>query len=86
MPARGEAKQPAREPVLSGGAALAAHFATRRFNLPDLHYQVVSRMVTGNIVVDHERITGLQATPVEAIVVYEVIGERIRTLWLFRPE
>jgi hypothetical protein len=43
-------------------------------------------MVTGNIVVDHERITGLQATPVEAIVVYEVIGERIRTLWLFRPE
>ena len=34
-------------------------------------------MVVGNKVVDHERITGLQKDVVEAIVVYQVVGEHI---------
>ena len=78
-------RPPELKPVLSGKAAFAAHYAAHRFNLPDLHADVVSRMVSGNKVVDHERIAGLEAQPVEAIAVYEVIDGRIRTVWFFSP-
>ncbi|HTR59424.1 MAG TPA: nuclear transport factor 2 family protein [Casimicrobiaceae bacterium] len=78
-------RPPADEPVLSGKAAFAAHYAANRFNLPQLHAEVVNRIVSGNKVVDHERITGLEKQPVEAIAVYEVIEGRIRTVWFFYP-
>jgi len=42
-------------------------------------------MVAGNKVVDHERIVGLEAEPVEAIAVYEVVDGLIRTVWFFSP-
>jgi hypothetical protein len=76
---------PAPEPTLAGKAAIAAHYSTKRFNLPALHYELVSRIVTGNMVVDHERISGVQPEPYEAILVYQVAGTTIQTVWLFRP-
>jgi hypothetical protein len=79
-------RPPGAEPVLSGKAEFAAHYAANRFNLPKLHAEVVSRIVSGNKVVDHERITGLQERTVEAIAVYEVVDERIRTVWFFYAE
>ncbi len=78
-------RPPAAEPVLSGKAAFAAHYAANRFTLPELHAEVLNRIVSGNKVVDHERITGLEERPVEAIAVYEVIDGRIRTVWFFYP-
>ena len=74
-------RPPAAEPVLAGKAAFAAHYARHRFNLPQLHAEVVQRIVAGNKVVDHERITGLQPGVLEAIAVYEVVHGRIRTVW-----
>jgi hypothetical protein len=74
---------PAVEPTLSGKAAFAAHYASRRFNLPGLHATVVARMVSGNTVVDHERIVGLKDEVVEAIAVYRVDGGRITTVWFY---
>lgn len=79
-------RPPAIEPILSGKAAFAAHYAANRFNLPKLHAEIVSRIVSGNKVVDHERISGLEELTVEAIVVYEVIDNRIGTVWFFSPE
>jgi hypothetical protein len=76
-------RPPATEPVLSGKAAFAAHYAKNRFGLPNLHAEVINRMVAGNIVVDHERITGLQEGVVEAIAVYRVLGERISVVWFY---
>jgi hypothetical protein len=69
--------------MLSGKAAFAAHYAGKRFNLPVLQATVVARMVSGNTVVDHERIVGLAAEPVEAIAVYRVDGGRITTIWFY---
>jgi hypothetical protein len=77
---------PETDPVLSGKTAFAAHYAANRFNLPTLHAHVVNRIVSGNKVVDHERITGLEDQAVEAIAVYEVIDDRIRTVWFFYPK
>jgi hypothetical protein len=76
-------RPPAVEPVLSGKAAFAEHYALNRFTNSALHATVVNRMVAGNKVVDHERIVGLGAEVVEAIAVYEVEGGLIKTVWFF---
>ena len=76
-------RPPAVEPVLSGKAAFAGHYARNRFTLPGLHADVVNRIVAGNKVVDHERIAGVGDGIVEAIAVYEIDGERIQTVWFF---
>ena len=76
-------RPPAVEPVLVGKQAFAKHYADNRFTLPNLHAEVVNRMVAGNTVVDHERITGLQAGIVEAIAVYAVSEGLIHTVWFY---
>jgi hypothetical protein len=76
-------RPPAAEPVLQGKAAMAAHYAAHRFKLPLLHAELVNRMVLGNKVIDHERITGLAAQPVEAAVVFEVNAGLIDKVWFF---
>jgi hypothetical protein len=76
-------RPPATEPVLAGKQAFGEHYVRNRFTLPNLHARLVSRIVSGNIVVDHEDISGLSEASVSAIAVYEVTGERIRTVWFF---
>ena len=76
-------RPPAAEPVLSGKQAFAEHYARNRFTLPDLHAELVHRMVSGNIVVDQEAITGLPTGPMSAVAVYEVVDGRIRNVWFF---
>lgn len=74
---------PAPEPVLSGKQALADHYARNRFSVPGLHAELLNRMVSGHIVVDHERVTGLPGGELEAVAVYEVVDARIRSVWFF---
>lgn len=76
-------RPPSPEPVLVGKPALARHYADNRFTLPGLHAEVVNRMVSGSIVVDHERITGLQTDVVEAIAVYAVSDGLIHAVWFY---
>jgi hypothetical protein len=76
-------RPPATNPVLSGLESFTAHYARNRFTLPDLHAEVTNRIVAGDIVVDHERITGLQSDVVEAVAVYKVVEGKIRTVWFF---
>ncbi len=62
--------------LASGHAQLRERFALR-FAEPDLHAQLLSRMVMGSVVVDHERIT--RNFPegkgsIEMLCVYEVAG------------
>lgn len=75
-------RPPNPEPVLSGKPAMAAHYAKNRFNLPALHADLVNRIVSGNKVVDHEKITGVAGLS-SAIAVYEVVEGKIRTVWFF---
>ena len=79
-------RPPSTEPVFVGKAALAAHYARNRFNLPGLHADVVNRIVMGNKVVDHERIAGVRDEPFEAAAVYEVVGGLICSVWFFDPQ
>ena len=76
-------RPPATEPALAGKAAFADFYATQRFNRPALQAQVLNRMVLGNKVIDHERISGLGDAPLEAAAVYEITGGLISTVWFF---
>ena len=51
---------------------------------PDLHCEIVKRMVLGNKVIDHERITGLSSTPYEAIAIYEIEDGKIKKVTFVR--
>lgn len=76
-------RPPAAEPVLSGKQAFGEHYAKNRFNLPNLHARLVQRIVSGHIVVDHEEVTGVSDAPMSAVAVYEVVEDRIRTVWFY---
>lgn len=74
---------PATEPLLSGKKAFAEHYRRNRFTLPDLHAEVMQRIVSGNTVVDHERVTGLEGGAVEAVAVYRISGGLIDAVWFY---
>ena len=77
-------RMPAAEPALSGMSQLRDTYR-QRFASPSLHAELLNRIVLGNKVVDHERVTGIRSEPVEAIAVYEVQGGLIQTVWFFYP-
>lgn len=72
---------PSPEPMLQGKKALAEHYRRHRFNLPDLHAELVNRIAFGNKVIDHERVTGVPDSPMEVAAIYEVGSEGIRKVW-----
>jgi len=76
-------RPPAPEATMVGRAALAEFYGTQRFVLPDLRADLVNRIVTGNKVVDHERVFGIGDKPFEVAVVYEVLEGKIRSVWFF---
>lgn len=76
-------RPPASAPVLAGKAAIADFYARERFALPDLHADLVGRLVAGKQVIDHERIHGLYETPYEVIVAYTVEDGLIRSVCSF---
>jgi hypothetical protein len=77
-------RMPTKEPSTSGKAALRDVYR-QRFASPNLHATILSRMVLGNKVIDHERIVGIREEPIEAVAVYEVDGALIRAVWFFYP-
>lgn len=77
---------PATEPALVGKAAMADMYATQRFNRPGLHAELLNRMVLGNKVINHERISGVHAQAFEVAAVYEVIDGLIRNAWFYAAD
>ena len=71
---------------LSGKAAFAKFYATQRFNKPGLHAELLNRIVLGNKIIDHERITGVYDQAIEFAVVYEILEGLIQTVWTFGVE
>jgi len=69
-----------------GKLALAEYYATQRFNLVGLNAELLNRIVLGNKVIDHERISGVRELPIEVAAVYEVADGLIRTVWFFAAE
>jgi hypothetical protein len=76
-------RPPAHDPTIVGMAAFAEFYSTQRFTRAGLHAALVNRMVLGNRVIDHERISGVREHPFEVAVVYEVIDGLIECTWSF---
>src|SRR5580765_622044 len=67
-------RPPATEPAIAGKEKLREFYAAKRFNLPNLHADILKRIVAGNKVVDYERVLGVGDKPLDFIVVYEIAG------------
>lgn len=73
------------EPLLSGKAALAAHYRQNRFALAHLHAELLGRMVLGDKVIDHERVHSSGNPVSEVVAIYEVTPQGIAKVWFVRP-
>ncbi|MGD1840791.1 MAG: nuclear transport factor 2 family protein [Thermonemataceae bacterium] len=52
---------------------------------PDLHCELVNRIVQGNTVIDHERIQGIPGrSPFEAIAIYKIEDNKIAKVYFVR--
>lgn len=76
-------KPPATEPSMVGKKALAAFYATERFNRVNLHAELINRMVLGDKVVDHEKVLGVTDHPLEMVAVYSVHNGLINCIWFY---
>ncbi len=76
-------RPPASETAIEGKAALAAYYAANRFNLPNLHADLLHRIVLGDRVIDHERVHGVRDEPFEVAAVYRVVEGKIEEAWFF---
>jgi hypothetical protein len=79
-------RMPSAAPAIAGKAQFAEFYASHRFNIPELKAEVLNRMLLGGKIVDHERIWGLGAAPIEAVAVYRVVDDLIDTVWFFYPD
>lgn len=75
--------------LATGSVQMRERYAAR-FKEPNLHAAIVKRIVMGNIVIDHERVTRTfpEGTGVlEAVAIYEVQNGKIAKVWfIFGPK
>ena len=69
--------------LIGQGRATLRDMYSRLFeSCPDLHAELLSRIEKGNIVIDHERVTGMVSGEVrEAVAIYEVKDGIIQQVW-----
>ena len=77
-------RMPAPDPAIVGQAQLREVYR-KRFASPGLHATIVNRIATGDKVIDHERVVGIEAGPIEAVAVYQVTGGLIAKVWFYYP-
>jgi hypothetical protein len=70
--------------LAKGSTALRERFLVR-FKEPNLHAQLLQRVVMGNMVIDHERLT--RTFPdgpgsAELVMIYQVENDRIANAWV----
>lgn len=73
------------EVLMSGIDEIRPFYKSRFDNAPDLHCEILERIVFGNYVFDYERITGIPDTDVVyALLIYEVVDNLIKHVWMMR--
>jgi len=77
-------RMPTTEPSVSGKEQLREVYR-QRFASPRLHADILTRVVLGNKVIDHERVVGIKDQPIEALAIYQVEGDLIKAVWFFYP-
>jgi uncharacterized protein (TIGR02246 family) len=77
--------------IAKGTAAIRTFYAARFQANPNLHAEILHRVLQGPFVVDQERITGVlvapggaERPPLTAVVIYELKEDKISRAWLVR--
>jgi len=71
-------------PIFVGVESVRQHYASKTFSREGLNATILSRMLVGNKVIDHERTTWTgRPSPDETLVVYEVVDDLIQNVWFF---
>ena len=78
-------RMPTESPTTIGKESLRDFYVNNRFNNPELKAELISRLVLGNKVFDHEWIYGLSTEPLETVAVFEVKDGLISTAWFYLP-
>ncbi|MGJ3239320.1 MAG: nuclear transport factor 2 family protein [Anaerolineae bacterium] len=69
------------ELICAGEQALRERYR-QRFANPNLHAEIINRIVHGNRVIDHERIIGMEPDrAVSVVAIYDVQAEQIQRVW-----
>ena len=73
------------QPFFSGHAEMRAIYGPVFAGIPDLHSELVARLVLDDHVFDQERVTGGGRQTIEAVAIYQVEGGLIRRVWFVTP-
>lgn len=71
---------------LRGKQRLVEVYEGKVFQRIGLRAEILSRTVAGNKVIDHEKTWGIQAEPVDSLVIYEIDQGLIAAVWFFDVE
>lgn len=69
------------KPIGKGKEQMRKEYGAMFKQVPTLHCQVTERIVQGNIIIDHESVTGFGNTPLKAIAIYEIEKGKIRKVY-----
>ena len=67
-----------------GKDAMRKGYARMFENTPDLHCELVNRMVNGNTVIDQELVTGFPNGPLKAIAIYKIKNHKITEVYFIQ--
>jgi len=73
-------------PLFAGKRQIHEHYKTNRFTNPALRAEILSRIVSGNKVIDLEKVFGVHSQPFTGPVIYEVNGDVIQNVWFVDPD
>lgn len=75
---------PAGQVQYRGKAAMRGRYGPYFEQNPALHCQLLNRIVQGNVVMDHEHVTGREPQPVRVVATYVIEGGRIARVYFWR--
>ena len=76
---------PSNKQTLKGIEQMRERYEALFQNNPKQHAKLLSRIVKGNFVIDHEFVTGRSnGIEVTAIAIYEIIGDKIGRVWFVK--
>lgn len=76
---------PGDEIVYTGKDKMRERYSQLFKNNPNQHAELLSRMVKGNIVIDHEYVTGgSNGQVIKAIAMYEILDNKIQKVWFVK--
>ncbi len=67
-----------------GKEAMKKSYSFMLSKLPGLHCELTGRIINGNTIIDHEKVTGIGNKPIEAVAIYHIENNKIKKVYFIR--